>query len=95
MLVLASGADAKVASGEPSHATTHFTQGTYQSVFPEAVRAAVEVTAEMLKPTGGDGGGVAGPASTPGATRHHKPGQVTGLSLLDRGLYRALKPMID
>jgi integrase len=49
-LALAAGADIKVVSGELGHATTHFTQDTYQSVFPDVARAAAEATAAMLKP---------------------------------------------
>ncbi len=49
-LALAAGADVKVVSGELGHATTHFTQDTYQTVFPEVARAAAEATAAMLKP---------------------------------------------
>ncbi len=42
--------DVKVVSAEPGHATTHFTQGTYQTVFPDVAKAAAEATAAMLKP---------------------------------------------
>ncbi|MFC9085536.1 tyrosine-type recombinase/integrase [Nocardiopsis dassonvillei] len=49
-LALAAGADVKVVSGELGHATTHFTQDTYQTVFPEVARAAAEATAAMLRP---------------------------------------------
>ncbi|WP_116244695.1 site-specific integrase [Nocardiopsis sp. FIRDI 009] len=49
-LALAAGADVKVVSTELGHATTHFTQDTYQTVFPEVARAAAEATAAMLKP---------------------------------------------
>jgi hypothetical protein len=42
--------DVKVVSGELGHATTHFTQDTYQTVFPEVARAEAEATAAMLKP---------------------------------------------
>ncbi len=47
---LAAGADVKVVSGELGHATTHFTQDTYQTVFPEVARAAAEATGAMLVP---------------------------------------------
>ena len=40
----------KVVSAELGHATAHFTQDTYQSVFPEVAKAAAEATAAMLKP---------------------------------------------
>jgi integrase len=49
-LALAAGTDVKVVSGELGHATTHFTQDTYQTVFPEVARAAAEATTAMLKP---------------------------------------------
>ncbi len=49
-LALAAGADVKVVSGELGHATTHFTQDTYQTVFPEVARAVAEATAALLKP---------------------------------------------
>lgn len=47
---LAAGADVEVVSGELGHATTHFTQDTYQTVFPEVAESAAETTAAMLKP---------------------------------------------
>ncbi|OLT28805.1 integrase [Nocardiopsis sp. CNR-923] len=47
---LAAGVDVKVVSAELGHATTHFTQDTYQTVFPEVAKAAAEATAAMLKP---------------------------------------------
>ncbi len=49
-LALAAGTDVKVVSSELGHATTHFTQDTYQTVFPEVARAAAEATAAMLRP---------------------------------------------
>lgn len=49
-LALAAGADVKVVSNELGHATAHFTQDTYQTVFPEVAKAAAEATAAMLKP---------------------------------------------
>jgi integrase len=48
---LAAGVDVKVVSAELGHATTHFTQDTYQTVFPDVAKAAAEATAAMLKPT--------------------------------------------
>jgi integrase len=47
---LAAGVDVKVVSAELGHATTHFTQDTYQTVFPNVAKAAAEATAAMLKP---------------------------------------------
>jgi integrase len=47
-LSLAAGVDVKVVSAELGHATTHFTQDTYQSVFPEVARAAAEATAALV-----------------------------------------------
>ncbi len=47
---LAAGVDVKVVSAELGHATTHFTQDTYQTVFPDVAKAAAEATAAMLKP---------------------------------------------
>ncbi|MEV2279483.1 tyrosine-type recombinase/integrase [Nocardiopsis sp. NPDC049922] len=49
-LALAAGADVKVVSTELGHATTHFTQDTYQTVFPEVAKAAAEATAALLRP---------------------------------------------
>jgi len=47
---LAAGVDVKVVSAELGHATTHFPQDTYQTVFPDVAKAAAEATAAMLKP---------------------------------------------
>ncbi|WP_028648749.1 site-specific integrase [Nocardiopsis sp. CNT312] len=52
-LALAAGADVKVVSTELGHATTHFTQDTYQTVFPEVAKAAAEATAALLRPARG------------------------------------------
>jgi integrase len=48
-LALAAGTDVKVVSNERGHATTHFTQDTYQSVFPDVAKAAAEATASLLR----------------------------------------------
>ncbi|WP_160051516.1 site-specific integrase [Nocardiopsis sp. FR26] len=48
-LALAAGTDVKVVSSELGHATTHFTQDTYQSVFPDVAKAAAEATASLLR----------------------------------------------
>ena len=48
-LALAAGTDVKVVSSELGHATTHFTQDTYQSVYPDVAKAAAEATAAMLR----------------------------------------------
>ncbi|WP_435113697.1 tyrosine-type recombinase/integrase [Nocardiopsis synnemataformans] len=45
---LAAGVDVKVVSAELGHSTTHFTQDTYQSVFPDVAKAAAEATAAMF-----------------------------------------------
>jgi hypothetical protein len=37
----------KVVSGELGHATVHFTQDTYQTVFPDVAKAAAETTASL------------------------------------------------
>ncbi len=58
---LAAGVDVKVVSTELGHATTHFTQDTYQTVFPDAAKAAAEATAAMLKPAAQQEGGIFGP----------------------------------
>jgi integrase len=58
-LSLAAGVDVKVVSAELGHATTHFTQDTYQSVFPEVARAAAEATAALV-PLQAGGRGKAG-----------------------------------
>ncbi|MFV2198854.1 tyrosine-type recombinase/integrase [Nocardiopsis sp. LOL_012] len=50
-MALAAGTDVKVVSTELGHATTHFTQDTYQTVFPEVARAAAEATASLLRGT--------------------------------------------
>lgn len=50
-LALAAGTDVKVVSAELGHSTTHFTQDTYQTVFPEVARSAAEATAELLRGT--------------------------------------------
>ena len=50
-LALAAGTDVKVVSTEPGHATTHFTQDTYQSVYPDVAKAAAEATAALLRGT--------------------------------------------
>ncbi|WP_160050600.1 MULTISPECIES: site-specific integrase [unclassified Nocardiopsis] len=54
-LALAAGTDVKIVSSELGHATTHFTQDTYQSVFPDVAKAAAEATAALLR----------GPAAVP------------------------------
>ncbi|MFY7066150.1 tyrosine-type recombinase/integrase [Nocardiopsis changdeensis] len=43
------GTDVKVVSAELGHATTHFTQDTYQSVYPDVAKAAAEATAALLR----------------------------------------------
>ncbi|APC36904.1 site-specific integrase [Nocardiopsis dassonvillei] len=48
-LALAAGTDVKIVSSELGHATTHFTQDTYQSVFPDVAKAAAEATAALLR----------------------------------------------
>ncbi|MFI6578050.1 tyrosine-type recombinase/integrase [Nocardiopsis sp. NPDC050513] len=48
-LALAAGTDVKVVSTELGHATTHFTQDTYQTVFPDVAKAAAEATASLLR----------------------------------------------
>ncbi|RKS04931.1 site-specific recombinase XerD [Nocardiopsis sp. Huas11] len=48
-LSLAAGTDVKVVSAELGHATTHFTQDTYQTVFPDVAKAAAEATAALLR----------------------------------------------
>ncbi|MDT0300838.1 tyrosine-type recombinase/integrase [Streptomonospora wellingtoniae] len=45
---LAAGVDIKVVSAELGHATTGFTQDTYQSVFPQVARQAAEATANLI-----------------------------------------------
>ncbi|MDE3721391.1 site-specific integrase [Nocardiopsis sp. N85] len=50
-LALAAGTDVKVVSTELGHATTHFTQDTYQSVYPDVAKAAAEATAALLRGT--------------------------------------------
>ncbi len=46
-LALAAGTDVRIVSSELGHATTHFTQDTYQSVFPDVAKAAAEATAAL------------------------------------------------
>jgi integrase len=48
-LALAAGTDVKIVSSELGHATTHFTQDTYQTVFPDVAKAAAEATAALLR----------------------------------------------
>ncbi|WP_369800939.1 tyrosine-type recombinase/integrase [Nocardiopsis sp. NRRL B-16309] len=48
-LALAAGSDVKVVSNELGHATVHFTQDTYQAVFPDLAKAAAEATASLLR----------------------------------------------
>ncbi|MGW5878796.1 tyrosine-type recombinase/integrase [Nocardiopsis terrae] len=48
-MALAAGTDVKVVSAELGHSTTHFTQDTYQSVFPDVAKAAAEATAALLR----------------------------------------------
>ena len=50
-MALAAGTDVKVVSAELGHSTTHFTQDTYQTVFPEVAKAAAEATAALLRGT--------------------------------------------
>lgn len=50
-MALAAGTDVKVVSAELGHSTAHFTQDTYQSVFPEVAKAAAEATAALLRGT--------------------------------------------
>ncbi len=50
-LALAAGTDVKVVSAEQGHATTHFTQDTYQTVYPDVAKAAAEATAALLRGT--------------------------------------------
>ncbi|WP_304451404.1 site-specific integrase [Nocardiopsis sp. YSL2] len=57
-LSLAAGTDVKVVSNELGHATVHFTQDTYQTVFPDVAKAAAEATASLLR-------GVPVPAKAP------------------------------
>uniref|UniRef100_UPI001152DDBE tyrosine-type recombinase/integrase n=1 Tax=Haloactinospora alba TaxID=405555 RepID=UPI001152DDBE len=47
-LSLAAGVDVTVVSTELGHATTGFTQDTYQHVFPEVAHQAAEATAALL-----------------------------------------------
>ncbi|WP_046469418.1 tyrosine-type recombinase/integrase [Allosalinactinospora lopnorensis] len=47
-LSLAAGVDVKVVSAELGHATTAFTQDTYQHVYPTVAREAAEATAALL-----------------------------------------------
>ncbi len=47
-MALAAGSDVKVVSGELGHATVHFTQDTYQTVFPDVAKGA-EATASLLR----------------------------------------------
>ncbi|CAL9328611.1 hypothetical protein SUDANB121_00034 [Nocardiopsis dassonvillei] len=47
-LALAAGTDVKVVSTELGHATTYFTQDTYQSVYADVAKAAAEATAALL-----------------------------------------------
>ncbi|MDT0331486.1 hypothetical protein RM479_24000 [Nocardiopsis sp. DSM 44743] len=49
----------KVVSVEFGHVTAHFTQDTYQLVFPDVARAAAGATAALLR---GTPTGVKGPA---------------------------------
>ncbi|MFJ9555312.1 tyrosine-type recombinase/integrase [Nocardiopsis sp. NPDC101807] len=58
-MALAAGTDVKVVSAELGHSTTHFTQDTYQSVFPDVAKAAAEATAALLR-------GAAAPAGSGG-----------------------------
>lgn len=48
-----------MSSAELGHSTTHFTQDTYQTVFPDVAKAAAEATAALLRgaaaPAGADG----------------------------------------
>ncbi|MEU3017476.1 tyrosine-type recombinase/integrase [Nocardiopsis sp. NPDC007018] len=48
-MALAAGTDVKVVSAELGHSTTHFTQDTYQTVFPDVAKAAAEATAALLR----------------------------------------------
>ncbi|MEU3310984.1 tyrosine-type recombinase/integrase [Nocardiopsis sp. NPDC006832] len=48
-MALAAGTDVKVVSAELGHSTAHFTQDTYQTVFPEVAKAAAEATAALLR----------------------------------------------
>ena len=50
-MALAAGTDVKVVSAELGHSTAHFTQDTYQTVFPEVAKAAAEATAALLRGT--------------------------------------------
>ncbi|WP_234004101.1 site-specific integrase [Nocardiopsis sp. SBT366] len=47
-MALAAGTDVKVVSVELGHSTAHFTQDTYQTVFPDVAKAAAEATAALL-----------------------------------------------
>ncbi|MEY9214795.1 integrase [Thermobifida halotolerans] len=49
-MMLAAGVDVKVVSAELGHATTHFTQDTYQHVYPDVAKAAAAATAALLDP---------------------------------------------
>ena len=51
-MALAAGTDVKVVSAELGHSTTHFTQDTYQSVFPDVAKAAA-ATAALLRGAAG------------------------------------------
>lgn len=48
-MALAAGTDVKVVSSELGHSTAHFTQDTYQTVFPDVAKAAAEATAALLR----------------------------------------------
>ena len=48
-MALAAGTDVKVVSAELGHSTAHFTQDTYQTVFPDVAKAAAEATAALLR----------------------------------------------
>jgi len=55
-MALAAGTDVKVVSAELGHSTTHFTQDTYQTVFPDVAKAAAEATAALLRGAAAPGG---------------------------------------
>ncbi|GAB3712562.1 tyrosine-type recombinase/integrase [Nocardiopsis oceani] len=55
-MALAAGTDVKVVSAELGHSTTHFTQDTYQTVFPEVAKSAAEATAALLRGTAAPAG---------------------------------------
>ncbi|XKK39992.1 site-specific integrase [Nocardiopsis sp. ARC36] len=57
-MALAAGTDVKVVSVELGHSTTHFTQDTYQTVFPDVAKAAAEATAALLRATPARSGGL-------------------------------------